>query len=91
MPAAPWEWHNPIDQQTIRRTDKFRTRLQRFTGRLVLQVEFTGIRRPLFGDGQTQSGTATWWQDATPDDASALGISFDTKGYGSTPPNTVPA
>ena len=89
MPGVPWEWHNPIDQKTIRRTGKSRARLQRFTGLMVLQVELTGIRRPLFGGRKT--GTATWWRDATPDDASALGISFDTKGLGSTPPNTVPA
>ena len=89
MPGVPWEWNNPIDQKTTRRTGQTRARLQHFTGRLVLQVEFTGIRRPLFGGAQ--SGIATWWRDATPDDASALNISFDTKGYGSTPPNTVPA
>ena len=46
MPAVPWEWNNPIDQETTRRTGRTRARLQRFTGRLVLQVEFTGTRRP---------------------------------------------
>ena len=90
MPGCPWTWMNPIGQSTIRRTRRTRVRLQRLTKSLVLQVEFTGTRRPLF-DNTGNSGPATWWRDATPDDASALGMSFDTSGYGSTPPNTMPA
>lgn len=61
MPAAPWDWYNPITSTTL--TGRGRTRRQKWTGKHIIQVEVRGLR-----EGVPESDIRRidfFWRDAT--------------------------
>lgn len=71
MPAIPWEWAWPIGSERL--TGRCRTRIQSWTGKLILQVEVERQRiHHLTGENGIKD---TCWRDASHGDA-ANGLAF---------------
>lgn len=62
MPAIPWEWAWPITKREL--TGRKRTRLQKWTHKLVLQVEVK-CERSHFMSGERHPVEEFRWRDAT--------------------------
>ena len=88
MPGVPWEWNNPIKECAL--TGKWRPRIQKWTGKMIVQVQFQNTHYHVLDEQKATSGTTYIWQDATVYDlsllAAKLGANFDT-----TPPAGAPA
>jgi len=80
MPATPWSWENPIKERKL--TGRWRPRTQKWTGKMILQVQFENTHYQMFDDTKKTSGTTYEWNDASAHDlallAAKLGPSFDT-------------
>ena len=80
MPGAPWSWNNPIKERKL--TGRWRPRIQKWTGKLIVQVQFENTHYHVLDDTKATSGTTHDWQDATVYDlsllAAKLGTGFDT-------------
>lgn len=62
MPEAPWEWVNPIkDSQP---TGKWRTRAQKLTGKLILQLELEHTHFNHLDSKKKTTAITHGWQDA---------------------------
>lgn len=61
MPMSPKEWY--YYRNNVELTGRYRTRIQKWTHKLILQAEFTCIRVHMFDSKDTYKDT--WWQDAT--------------------------
>lgn len=70
MPAIPWEWENPITK--AERTGRLRTRPQKWTRKLILQVEWKYTRTNMFDKAEPPTPTRIdhSWEDATHNDVS---------------------
>lgn len=68
MPGIPWEWRNPITK--TERTGRMRTRVQRWTHKLILQLELKHTRSCMFDDTKPPAvtGIEHQWIDATHND-----------------------
>ena len=79
MPATPWSWENPIKEHKL--TGRWRPRIQKWTGKMILQVQFENTHYHVLDETEQTTATTYEWQDATTYDlallAAKLGTAFD--------------
>lgn len=78
MTVIPWEFENPVKESRL--TGRWRPRIQKWTGKMVVQVQIENTHHHMFD--KKASGVTYVWRDATPYDmgmlAGKFGPSFDT-------------
>lgn len=80
MPATPWSWENPVKERKL--TGRWRPRIQKWTGKMILQVQFENTHCDHLDPEKKTTATTYDWHDATTYDlallAAKLGTAFDT-------------
>lgn len=88
MSQSPWSWNNPVKER--KPTGRWRPRVQRWTGKMILQVQFENTHYNHLDPDQNTTATTYEWCDATTYDLALLAAKLGTTFFDIVPPVGVP-